>query len=80
MKKRVLETACWELLSVEEHGTYEDRKEASMSKENGTGKLRAQIGYNMQELSQNNPHLGSESSLKLRSHLLQNCPTGQLIK
>ena len=51
-----------------------------MSKENGTGKLRAQIGYNMQELSQNNPHLGSESSLKLRSHLLQNCPTGQLIK
>lgn len=30
---------------MEEVGTFEDRKEASVSKEKSTGKLRAGIGY-----------------------------------
>lgn len=46
-------TARWETLSVEKLGTFEDRKETSMSKESGTGKPRAWIGSNVWGLLEN---------------------------
>lgn len=42
-------TAGWEALCTEELGTFEDRKEASVSPL-GTAKLRDQIGYREQRL------------------------------
>ena len=72
-------TARWETLSVEELGTSEDRKEASVSKENGTGKPSARIGSNAWGLLENIPLPGPESS-QVTSHPLQKCPSHQLIE
>lgn len=47
-------TAGWEALCAEELGTFEDRREASVS-QLGTAKPRAQTGYREQRLFEKTP-------------------------